>query len=713
MRNSRKKGATLSLVAALVLVIIAIGVFCFFMAKLLGGARELQNACDAGNLNVARANLRSPDCVIFANANSGPVDLSGVALAEAQQNFAPQVDPTNGEIDLLTFDKCVGQTMLVAMNAAADPTPQDQQNAKTLIDLVYNPNTGIGTILANKLKSDPAVDNNFLSLAAALPMRMLDNNNHSSTISVDKDVSYMVRQAPSNSTNLLITSTFQNEIPANYLALDPNFVAENTVKSSDGNTWLQGYSFINIATITDQTSYPIMGVAMRPGDKAHLVSQMTFDQLQASPLPGNQQQPAASRIPPNSFKSVAWSPDTHSLKGLQTPSCSIVGTYFTSLQTALTNKVVSPPSIPCGFLVIANGPDPGNNTVQVAAGSQGIGANVGTHQGTDIFGDQLMGGVYIDPNTNPPAMSQNGGAIPAIEQYRSTNPTGPVPSNLANMLDGPSQDYKQTEANMIGAGDGQPILCDDQNSIASDPTPNQSCINAVPTMITVYDSNGLTGPSGSYQQGLMAIEGEKANVMWPRPYGGPGIGISACTGMKAFPVDGDITDPILFGNQQSTLTDLINAFSAHGSAPVLNQVTTKLYQMNPDTAKVNQALLTQIPMGSVMVIWVDLNGNFQATNIANPTNLSQLPPWINPSNIITDGSSQTITVTANVNATDGNGFVDFAGEEGYPHPWDCAPEPQTNANMQWRRSSGFNCIQGVLRFWDCVNDGGGTWTCPC
>jgi len=448
---------------------------------------------------------------------------------------------------------------------------------------------------------------------------------------------------------------------------------------------------------------------MRPGDKAHLVSQNTFQQLSSSPLPGSQSQPAASRVPPNSFKSTGWSPELRSAKGLQAPSCSITGTYFSNLQLATTTKVISPPSIPCGFLVIANGQDPGNNTTGVANGSAGVGANVSNHQGTDIFGDQLMGGVYIDPRTN--AMSQDGGVISEIEAWRASNPTGDVPTALVNRLDGPSTPSKQAVANAIMPGDGV-VLCDDANSIASDPSPNQSCINAVPTMISVYDSNGLPGSTGAYQTGLMAIEGEKADVMWPRASGGVGQGITACTGMKAFAVDGiNNQSPIEFGNQHSTLADLINSFNAHGSATVLDQVTTKLYQMNPNTIKVNQALATYCPMGSVMVIWVDLNGNFQATDITQ--NPQQLPTWINPASIVTDGSADLITVTVGVNATGGTGFVDFDGEEGYPHPWDCAPYPSTEANMQWRRSSGFNCVQGVLRFWDCVQDGGGSWTCPC
>src|ERR1700733_7414146 len=116
----KQRGATLSLVACVALLVVLIGLACFFMAKIIGGARELQNATDSGNLNVAKQSLRSPTVKIFANSGN---DLSGPMLADAQANFLPQKDPATGEIDLFVYNKLVGQAMLVGMNAASDNYP--------------------------------------------------------------------------------------------------------------------------------------------------------------------------------------------------------------------------------------------------------------------------------------------------------------------------------------------------------------------------------------------------------------------------------------------------------------------------------------------------------------------------------------------------------------------------------------------------------------
>ena len=305
MRQSRKRGATLSLVAVVVLVIIMIGCCAYFLARIVGGARELQNAVDAGNLNVAKQALRSPDLKIFAS--SGALDLSGPQLAAAQENFRPNVDPMTGEIDLLTFNKCVGQAMLVSMNAAGDqdpssgkPNPQGLSNAKALLDLLYNPGNGMGTILANKLRNDSTVDTNFCNVAQLFPMRMLQVGTSSNTISADKDTSFMV---PNTATNIEYDSTTMQEIPQEFLAIEPSFISNSTCKLG-GNTYFTGYQQLNITGVTDNNLYPLMGVPMRPGEKPHLVSSKVFHDLKPSPLacaaPGN------SRIPPNAYRSDGW-----------------------------------------------------------------------------------------------------------------------------------------------------------------------------------------------------------------------------------------------------------------------------------------------------------------------------------------------------------------------------------------------------------------------
>lgn len=69
-RRHDNRGATLSLVVVTTLVIMVLGMGIFFLTKLLGGARELQNATDSGNLNVAKQSLRTPDLKLFPTART-------------------------------------------------------------------------------------------------------------------------------------------------------------------------------------------------------------------------------------------------------------------------------------------------------------------------------------------------------------------------------------------------------------------------------------------------------------------------------------------------------------------------------------------------------------------------------------------------------------------------------------------------------------------
>ena len=168
MQRKRAKGATLSLIVSLCLVISTIGIGVFFLIKILGGARELQHAVDSGNLNVAKQALRSPS-ISLSGGNNG---ISGANLAIAQANFANSIDTANGQIDLMVYNRLVAQAMLVAVNAASDnadlsmpPSALGIQHAKALISCLSSPSNGVGYALAQKLKSDTVMDNSFSGLA--------------------------------------------------------------------------------------------------------------------------------------------------------------------------------------------------------------------------------------------------------------------------------------------------------------------------------------------------------------------------------------------------------------------------------------------------------------------------------------------------------------------------------------------------------------------
>ena len=61
MRSIRsRKGSMFALTSVLFLAITIIGIGFFTLIKTLGGMRELQNATESGNLNVAKIAIKSP-----------------------------------------------------------------------------------------------------------------------------------------------------------------------------------------------------------------------------------------------------------------------------------------------------------------------------------------------------------------------------------------------------------------------------------------------------------------------------------------------------------------------------------------------------------------------------------------------------------------------------------------------------------------------------
>ena len=372
-------------------------------------------------------------------------------------------------------------------------------------------------------------------------------------------------------------------------------------------------------------------------------------------------------------------------------------------------------SIPCGYIVVANGDGPiPAGPVSFLGPAAGMTDQAYGGGPNDIFSDLLMNQpVFITPNGQ--AMDTNLNDILNIKQFKTDNPGQPIPANLVNALDGPSP--KQAAADSIPA-DSVPISsCDNYNSTPTAPQADPNCFNNLQAMATTYGFTLPNGSNGPSLNGLMAIEKYKAQVINPRPGGGPAIvtGMeNVCTGMKQFPLGGiSANEPIAFG-KPPTVGNLVGSFLSFGnSAPLAsiinNQLRLKIRQIRPETSDSEiSALLNgaSLPMGQVRYIWMD------DSRVLRFTAKGSLPSWISGDAVIPDGTGTTAT-TGNI--TGNRNFVNIEGEQGYPSPWDCfgSGPDQTKSDMLWQRSSGFNCLQGVLRFRNCVNANTDPWDCPC
>lgn len=703
MTRNRSRGATLALIAALLLFIIVIGLGFFFLVKMLGGGRELQHAVDAGNLNVAKQSMRRPFLRIFG---SGSPDLNDPIHTIARNNFMQAKDPVHGELDLLTYNRAVGQAVLVSVNAISDnygfgdPSPTGIANAKTLINCLSDPNDGIAVTLAEKLKNDAQQDLSFSQIASISPMKMLNpGGNNASPDSGQKDISYMARNF---GTNLTIG---QMVLPTEYTQfISPGFLSANTV-NKQSHTYVKGYSLIDIPGVTNASSHPLMGVPLRPLEKPHLVNVPDFKDNSISPLRGGNQ--VDTRVPPNAFHSVGSSAELKTAGRTAARSCAIVGSVD------LTGQFSA--SIPCGYIVVANGDGPiPSGPVGFTGPAAGLTDQAYGGGPNDIFSDLLMNQpVFVTPNGA--AMDTNLNDILDIQKFKQDHPGEPVPAQMVNKLDGPAP--KQSAADSIPAQQMPISSCDNYNSTPTSPQADPNCFNNLQQMATTYGFSLPNGSNGSSLNGLMAIEKYKAQVINPRPGGGPAIvtGLSnVCTGMKVFPLGGiSANEPIAFG-QSPTVGKLIRSFQSYNpSSPLANIVANQFYlkmrQIKPEMSDGEISTFLEgasMPMGQVRYIWMDDSRQMRFTAKGS------LPPWINGDSVIPDGTGTTAS-TGNIAGN--RNFVNIEGEQGYPSPWDCfgSGPDQTKSDMLWQRSSGFNCLQGVLRFRNCVNANTDPWDCPC
>lgn len=723
--NNRTRGATLSLIVVLTLVVIAVGACFYFMVKILGGGRELQHATDSGSLNVAKKALRSPVVRVFG---AGPYDISGTSLATAQTNFSQLGDtsPTaGGQIDLLVYNRLVAHTMLVAINAAMDnygngpPNALGVQNARNLIDCLSNKTTGIGQALARKFKEDSEMDTHFASLAGLAKMKMLNpggtDANHISNL---KDISYMARNMGSN------VSIDPSVLPTAFTTVvAPNFLTNNTINKL-GKTFVRGYSQISVPLpsggfLTEPNVWPLMGVPMRPREQPHLVNQTDFENLKPSPLPGDAT--GSTRIPPNAFAASGSSAELKSSGITRALASSITGTI------AIEGEYKT--GVPCGVIIVANGPGttPGGGvpgTVTVDPSAFGLSGNAYGGGMNDVFSNQLMSppnGVTMASNG---AFSTNPGNISAIQDFKANNPGVQVPAALVDGLDGPGTTTaeKQPFADGLNPGMGT-VLCTNRNSLSSQPGNEPTCVNNLPQMMNSYGMS--SGTNGGGLNGLMAIESYKAQVINPRPGGGPAnVLINACTGMKSFnlvglgPAEKDRIDFGVPGN----INNILGSFTSLPGSPasyaglagkaqtVRDQLVLRMRQMVPgaDDATINGVLNQPLPMGAIKFIWVDNS---------NPTNpqfryTDSAPSYFNSAQVLSDGTPMTVQTPV---IDPNRAYVNMLEEQGYPSPWDCFSDPagRTHNTLQWYPSSGFNCLMGILRFRNCAEDFTASWDCPC
>ncbi|HEY9788581.1 MAG TPA: hypothetical protein V6D17_24550, partial [Candidatus Obscuribacterales bacterium] len=158
MKLRRRRGATLGLVAVVVLVIAILGIGFYFLSKIMGGGREVANATDAGAMNVAKRALKEPTTTVAANSE---FDGLGVDLTTGVPNGSDT-------FNLLAYNRAVGRAMLVALNAKAIGSASTPFANETLTQLA-----ALGNQLKAQLDGGGLLPGYFADMAGRQNVKMM------------------------------------------------------------------------------------------------------------------------------------------------------------------------------------------------------------------------------------------------------------------------------------------------------------------------------------------------------------------------------------------------------------------------------------------------------------------------------------------------------------------------------------------------------------
>lgn len=390
MNSRRRKGATLGLVAVCVLVIIIIGIGGFFLCKLFGGGREVANATDAGALNVAKQAL------VYVDTNP----TSPLRVPFGSSDFAACSMPPGQTITLLTYNRCVAQALLVALNAQQEGGPALAHAAIVLGDL-----NKIASQLKKDLTNPSLMTPFFNTVAQANNTRMFGNDPKATAVNAVSASFKTAFMKTGFSTNIWVSPA---ELPATTpgpikTALTqgqaPGYLAPSPPGGGNYPNYLPGYVGYNVPGVGT-----IYGVPVFPQQKAHLVALADFQpDIAAAPDGAN------GVTPPNAFMfdSSAKDMTTNSFSGAV--ACAIVG--------AVKQVGANPPpydfgaSLPGGYIEIYN-----QQGHTLPAGYQGF------NNSNNIFNNELLGGpgVFVDQTPNGAAFTSSMGALSAWGNYNAT-----------------------------------------------------------------------------------------------------------------------------------------------------------------------------------------------------------------------------------------------------------------------------------------------------
>jgi hypothetical protein len=423
MKMRQNSGSITTLSIACFGAIIAVGFFAFYMVQLLGGDQQVQHACDAGTLNLARTALVTPQ-VPLGNPNMIQTDSQYIPGNQLPySDFFACIAPYSG-INLSNINKILAQALIVADTAATIGTPLARNHAMEVYwaagnDAAYlrylltpqgliqsnTPSSLVGAYegsFASPTQSMPALGPNstlesaFTNLGQQNPFNMLGYSTPPSLTVNGETVAWMDRGGSCSiyvDPNTVSTSTYSN-LPLNTASpLHP--VLNYTPASTFTPSYIQGYTIVPVSINT--WDFSLGFVTDRPQQTTSLANLTDFN-ANTSPVLGFDPSVAITPstnlayLPPNAFQVTCQTLDKPTATGkggdiINALACAEIG--------AIGNGNVA--CIPAGYIRIDNKP-------QAAASTA---ANTMVYSGvlTDMF-DMIAAApstIWVTPQVSSPS----------------------------------------------------------------------------------------------------------------------------------------------------------------------------------------------------------------------------------------------------------------------------------------------------------------------
>lgn len=399
MNQRYQSGSSLIFIASGAFVVAVIGVFFVLITLFFGGMKQAQNSVDSSNLNVAKRALK----IGIKLSDTTPV---------AQETFAGCVD-VDGTLDLLTYNRAVAETMLIAINALDEGTLLAQEHARLVGYALQGGGSAAGVTIparlavANKLfeqLQDAKKSQSAFDISANNSLRHLGPKAKLKNEVGGYEVAYLEPNGPTNvyldESILPAGRSFPYNATYNPKSGKSTY-AQTHVSQTTGTKYKYMAGYTDAPILVAGSSVPgFRGVPLQPNQPPHLVSRQTFETRKK---PSNLQ---GMVIPPNTFKSTgsaAYQLSKKQVKKLTVNSCAICGSL----------NVDYPASIPGGYIKIIN--------------PRGLSTAISVPEDPDtIFNDELMSGIYLvaDQNGNTIGFSTD---IKALEQAILSSQSGNKP----------------------------------------------------------------------------------------------------------------------------------------------------------------------------------------------------------------------------------------------------------------------------------------------